>query len=59
MAGKPKNPIVRALTDALWERDRLQMRAVGAVMSALEAKRRRRGRSSVGTPATRTKRSSR
>ena len=59
MSGKPKNRIVRAVTDLLWERDRLQMQAVGAVMSALEPKRRRRGRTSVVTRATRTKRSSR
>jgi hypothetical protein len=59
MSGKPKNRIVRAVTDLLWERDRLQMQAMGALMSAMDRKRRRRGGTSVGTRATRTKRSSR
>jgi len=59
MAQKPRNRIVRAVTDLLWERDRLQMQVVGALLSAVEPKRRRRGKTPVGTRATRTKRPAR
>ena len=41
MSRKPVTRIVRAMTDRLWERDRLQMRAVDALLSAGEPKRRR------------------
>lgn len=34
--------IIRAATRPLWERDRLEMRAVSAVFSAIEPKPRRR-----------------
>jgi hypothetical protein len=41
MSRKPSNPIVRTVTDRLRERDRLEMRAVNALLSAVEPKRRR------------------
>jgi hypothetical protein len=41
MPRKPRTRVVRAVTDRLWERDRLQMRAVDALLSAVEPKRRR------------------
>ena len=41
MARKPGNPIVRAVTDFLLERDRLEMRAVDALLSAVEPRRQR------------------
>jgi hypothetical protein len=41
MSRKPSPRIVRAVADRLWERDRLQMRAVDALLSAVEPKRRR------------------
>jgi hypothetical protein len=41
MSRKPGTRIVRAVTDRLWERDRLQMRAVDALLSAVEPKKRR------------------
>lgn len=40
MSRKPGNRIVRAVTDRLWERDRLQMRAVDTLLSKIERKRR-------------------
>jgi hypothetical protein len=33
--------IVRAVTEPLWQRDKLQMRIAGALLSAIEPKRRR------------------
>jgi hypothetical protein len=44
MPRKPANGIVRAVTDLLWERDRLQMQAVDALSSAIERKRRHSSR---------------
>ena len=40
MSRKPGNRIVRAVTDRLWERDRLQMRVVDALLSAVDKRRR-------------------
>jgi hypothetical protein len=37
---KPANRIVRAVTRGLLERDRLQLRAVGALLSVVEPKKR-------------------
>jgi hypothetical protein len=42
MRRKARNRLVRIVTDALCERDRLQMRAVDALLSALSRRRRRR-----------------
>jgi hypothetical protein len=39
MARKPGNPVVRAVTDFLLERDRLEMRAVNALLAAVEPRR--------------------
>ena len=38
---KASNRIVRAITDAMWERDRLQMRALDALLTAVAPPRRR------------------
>jgi hypothetical protein len=37
------NRIVRAVTEPLWQRDKLEMRAIDALLSVVESKRRRRG----------------
>ena len=42
MARKSMNPVVRAITDAMWKRDRLQMRAVDTLLSLAAPARRRR-----------------
>jgi len=42
MARTPRNRVVRTITNAMWERDQLQMRAVDALLSALTPNRRRR-----------------
>jgi hypothetical protein len=39
---KALNPIVRTITDAMWKRDKLQMRAAEALLSAMERPPRRR-----------------
>jgi len=55
MSRKPVTRIVRAVTDRLWERDRLQMRAMDALLSAIEPKRRRPGRPSAAKHVKRPK----
>jgi hypothetical protein len=40
MPRKPVNRIVRAITNAVRERDRLEMKAVGALLSMVEPPRR-------------------
>jgi nucleotide-binding universal stress UspA family protein len=40
MARKRPNPIVRAVTDAMWKRDQLQMQAADRLLSAIESRRR-------------------
>jgi nucleotide-binding universal stress UspA family protein len=40
MSRKPVTRIVRAVTDRLWERDRLQMQIADGLLSAIESKRR-------------------
>lgn len=42
IVGKPRNRVVRAITDAMWKRDQLQMRVAEALLSAVEPPRRRR-----------------
>ena len=44
MARKTPGPLVRAVTDVMWNRDQLQMRAVDALLSGVESKPRRRTR---------------
>ena len=44
MARKRPNRIIKAITDAMWERDRLQMQMMGALLSTVERLRRRAGR---------------
>jgi hypothetical protein len=41
---KRPNRIIKAITDAMWERDRLQMEMMGAVLSTVERLRRRAAR---------------
>jgi len=38
------NRIIKAITDAMWERDRLQMQMMGALLSTVERLRRRAAR---------------
>jgi hypothetical protein len=46
MTKKRIHPVVRAITDVMWKRDRLQMRAVDALARAVERRAsRRRARS--------------
>jgi hypothetical protein len=49
MSRKAVNPLVRAVTDRLRERDRLEMRAVDALLSAVEPQRRQPKRRRRGT----------
>jgi len=42
MTKKRINPVVRAITDAMWKRDRLQMRGVDALARAVERRVSRR-----------------
>ena len=44
MALKSPGRIVRAVADAMWERDQLQMRAMDKLLSAVAAPRQRRFR---------------
>jgi len=44
MATKKMNPLVRAITDAMWERDRRQMRAIDALLSLAKPQRKRLAR---------------
>jgi len=44
MARKTPGPLVRAVTDVMWNRDQLQMRAVDALLSRVESKPGRRTR---------------
>ena len=39
MTRKRSSPLVRAVTNRLWQRDRFQMRIVGAILSAVEHRR--------------------
>jgi hypothetical protein len=55
MSMKTGKRIVRAATRRLWERDRLQMRAVDALLSAVEPKRRRPKRPRRNRNAKRTR----
>lgn len=55
MPRKPAPRIVSAVTDRLWKRDRLQMQAVEALLSAVEQKRRRPKRPPRPTRAKRTR----
>jgi hypothetical protein len=40
MAGKTPTPgrVVRAVTDVMWNRDQLQMRAIDALLSGVDSK---------------------
>jgi nucleotide-binding universal stress UspA family protein len=40
MARKRPNPIVRAVTDAMWKRDQLEMQAADRLLSLIESRRR-------------------
>lgn len=51
---QPVTRIVRAVTDRLWERDRLQMQVAGAVLSAIESTRRAHSRRSNSQKAGET-----
>jgi IS4 transposase len=42
MARKPQNKVMRAIADAMWKRDQLQMRAADALLSRLERPKRKR-----------------
>jgi hypothetical protein len=55
MSRKRMNPIVRSVTDRLWERDRLQMRAVDSLLSMIEPKDRHPRRPGSGRKVTRTR----
>jgi hypothetical protein len=44
MARKTPGRVVRTITDAMWNRDQLQMRAVDALLSGVDSKPRRRAR---------------
>ncbi len=44
MARKTPGRIVRAITDVMWNRDQLQMRAVDALLSGVDSKPGRRTR---------------
>ena len=59
MSRKPVTRIVRAVTDRLWERDRLQMQVADAVLSAIESKRRRPSQPATGIRKKRPKRTAR
>ena len=59
MSRKPATRIVRAVTDRLWERDRLQMQVADALLSAIASKRRRPGPPSAATRKKRPQRTSR
>jgi hypothetical protein len=41
MAPKLKKRVVKAVTNALWKRDQLEMRAVDALLSTVERPRKR------------------
>ena len=55
MAPKATRRIVRAVTQKLWERDRLQMRAADALLSVVGSKRRRPKRPAGKRLATRAR----
>ena len=44
MARKTPGRVVRAITDVMWNRDQLQMRAVDALLSGVDSKPGRRTR---------------
>jgi len=52
MARKHLNPVVRAVTDAMWKRDQLELQAVDRLLSAI-ASRPRRARRPRRRPARR------
>jgi hypothetical protein len=53
MARTPRNRAVRTITNAMWERDQLQMRVVDALLSAVTPPRRRRAARLRKRPAKR------
>jgi len=59
MARKLTDRIVRAITEPLWQRDTLQMRAADALLSAIEPRRRRRRRRATATKRRRLRKSAR
>ena len=42
MARKPQNRVMRAIADAMWKRDRLQMQAADALLSRIDRPKRNR-----------------
>ena len=44
MPRKRPNRIIQAITDAMWERDRLQMQVMGSLLSTVERLKRRAAR---------------
>jgi hypothetical protein len=56
MAPKLGKRIVRAVNDALLDRDRAEMRAVGALLTVIESPRRRRTKTRSRRPAERRRR---
>jgi hypothetical protein len=56
MAPKLGKQIVRAVNDALLERDRAEMRAVDALLAVIEPPRRRRTKTQRRHPAKRGRR---
>jgi len=51
MAKQPRNPIVRAVTDLLWERDKRQMEAMDVLLSAVTPPKPRRAKPRRGRTA--------
>jgi len=44
MARKPQNRVMRAIADAMWKRDQLQMQAADALLSRIEQPKPKRKR---------------
>jgi hypothetical protein len=59
MPRKVTGRLVRAVTEPLWKRDELEMRAVDAVLSIVERKRKRPSRHAAASKNARPKKRAR
>jgi hypothetical protein len=53
MAAKPSTRVIRAVSEAMWKRDQLQMRAVDALLSLGVSRRKRAPSATRRRPAKR------
>lgn len=58
MARKPRNRVVGAITDLMWERDKAQMQAINALLSVVAPSKRRPAKPKARRQVKRRRRSS-